>query len=458
MRLIHVDDFEMVTVASAEEAAAIEYAILSHTWGDEEVTYQDFISHDPQDRDGSSNKGFNKILACCAQARRDGIQLVWIDTCCIDKTNSVELSEAINSMYSWYWHSTVCYAYLEDVEPATHGDNISKSSSFRQARWFSRGWCLQELIAPSKVEFYARDWSDIGTKWSLREKITEITGIPGEVLLTRHLKKYSIAQKMSWAAERETTRIEDLSYCLLGIFDVNMPLLYGEGERAFTRLQKEMIARGEDSSFLLWTSGYFKGFRITDSKKGKTCAVLALHPNDFPRDGLRHAQDSEQSPLSYEEILRVDPSSLLAAQNVDNLMAWTDRRPPQLTSRGLHVKMFMGKVGPGEWEGRECRLLWTGCTYRGLNICVQIIMSASADWTVVYERACTDRVWLIDTNSFAKFQVCEIYLATDNRRDPHLDSITFRDKLLRAFPETDIDLFLTSKGTAKLKLEKSSLP
>lgn len=138
---------------------SLNYAVLSHTWGPDEITFQDY-----QSLNRKNTNGYIKILRCCEQAKLDGIEWVWADTCCIDKTNSAELSEAINSMYKWYQASTICYAYLEDVPPQNH---YFPEEAFCKARWFTRGWCLQELIAPRSVEFYATDWTELGTKWSL---------------------------------------------------------------------------------------------------------------------------------------------------------------------------------------------------------------------------------------------------------------------------------------------------
>jgi hypothetical protein len=198
-------------------------------------------------------------------AAKHSCDYVWIDTCCIDKTSSAELSEAINSMFRWYRKSKVCFAYLEDVskgpgwkvieiesndEDATPPGSPDPALSFlAKSRWFKRGWTLQELIAPKAVYFYDSSWNKIGEKRQLEEEITEITGIDSDVLYD-HTLLYtkSIARRMSWASSRETTKIEDIAYCLMGILDVNMPLLYGEGERAFTRLQEVIMQSSYDHS------------------------------------------------------------------------------------------------------------------------------------------------------------------------------------------------------------------
>jgi hypothetical protein len=172
--------------------------------------------------------------------------LQWIDTCCIDKSSSAELSEAINSMFRWYRDSEVCYAFLSDVD-ADEPPSADKST-FQQSRWFTRGWTLQELIAPGVVYFYGAGWKQIGSRETLLELIVKITRISPEYFSNGDLSQFSAAQKMSWAATRKTTRIEDIAYCLLGLFDINMPLLYGEGEHAVVRLQEEILRQFEDDS------------------------------------------------------------------------------------------------------------------------------------------------------------------------------------------------------------------
>ncbi|TBU51618.1 hypothetical protein BD310DRAFT_890577 [Dichomitus squalens] len=194
-----------------------------------------------------------KVRRACEAARADGYYLLWIDSCCIDKTSSAELSESINSMYIWYGAAHVCHVFLADVPRGD--DTDAKASLFRTSRWFTRGWTLQELLAPEDVRFLAQDWSFIGSKAGLAVVLEERTGIELEVLLhKRSLHDVSVAKRMSWAADRETTRVEDRAYSLLGIFDINMPALYGEGERAFRRLQVEILLRIPDQSLFAWTA------------------------------------------------------------------------------------------------------------------------------------------------------------------------------------------------------------
>ncbi|GKT65034.1 HET domain containing protein [Colletotrichum tofieldiae] len=245
MRLLNVDTLQL---QEFYDHNVPDYAILSHTWQEEEATLQDLAN--PA---SATKKGFSKIRSCCAQAIRDGYKWIWVDTCCIDKTSSAELSEAINSMFRWYQQSSVCYAYLEDLPPQSPGDLDQRR--FMSSKWFTRGWTLQELIAPGLVEFYDQSWNEIGTKLSLCDLIHQTTGIRHEIL-SGHLSLDSVsaAERMSWAATRNTSRLEDIAYCLLGLFDIHMPLLYGEGTRAFNRLQQEIIRSTEDLSILLWAS------------------------------------------------------------------------------------------------------------------------------------------------------------------------------------------------------------
>ncbi len=228
------------------------YAILSHTWGlaKEELTLSDIESkHLPR------GVGYEKLQGCCRQAEKDGLEYVWIDTCCIDKDKLSELSEAINSMFQFYRDADICYAYLSDVP---HGDNPGDvGSQFPSSRWFKRGWTLQELLAPSKVRFFNSRWEPLGTKSDLYSLISDITRIPSRILLgVESMHDATVAQRMSWAADRVTTRAEDKAYCLLGIFGVMMPLIYGERDEAFGRLQIEIVKKAWDDSIFAWGSGH----------------------------------------------------------------------------------------------------------------------------------------------------------------------------------------------------------
>lgn len=266
MRLINASSLKVETFRSAYDAPA--YAVLSHTWGDDEPTFASWSSRLTRLRK-ARHSGFSKIIATCKQARQDGISHVWIDTICIDKSSSAELSEAINSMFTWYQTAKICYAYLKDV-PSDPPDQTDPLDIFRRSRWFTRGWTLQELLAPDNVVFFTQSWTVLGTRNALASTIAEVTGID-QRCLTKEVKlsNYSIAQRMSWAADRSTTREEDIAYSLLGIFRINMPLVYGEGLRAFRRLQEEIIKTYDDQSILAFNN------------KLSGNSVLADHPNLF---------------------------------------------------------------------------------------------------------------------------------------------------------------------------------
>ncbi|KAI4264897.1 MAG: hypothetical protein L6R42_000011 [Xanthoria sp. 1 TBL-2021] len=216
------------------------YAILSHRWKkDEELSFGGLEEPHPQ----SNRTGYKKVKTFCVEARKRRLAYVWADTCCIDKKSSAELSEAINSMYAFYNRAAICYVYLYDV--------ISLKD-FEQSSWFTRGWTLQELLAPSKAHFFNREWKPIGSRRRLAPKIERTTGIPRRALRSFSLDEYCVAEKLSWSAKRITTREEDCAYCLLGLFQINMPLLYGEGTRAFRRLQEEIMKTSTDMSIFLW--------------------------------------------------------------------------------------------------------------------------------------------------------------------------------------------------------------
>ncbi|KAI1871635.1 hypothetical protein JX265_005621 [Neoarthrinium moseri] len=282
MRLIDVQTLRLVNIFNPQQT---EYAILSHTWGSEEVTFQEWEQVNPSGaikgqcphvhKSEYTNKikaksGYQKILGACEQAQRDGLQYLWCDTNCINKESSAELSEAINSMFAWYHDSRICYAHLPDVSvPRNHfrqtclrqledwfarnDDDVSTLAEFSGSRWWTRGWTLQELLAPGEVEFYALDWTPLGSRTSLRTVIAKVTNIHEKVLADRNkIPTFSIAQRMSWASDRKTTVIEDMAYCLLGIFGINMPMLYGQGIQAFQKLQEEIIKISDDQSIFAW--------------------------------------------------------------------------------------------------------------------------------------------------------------------------------------------------------------
>ncbi|KAL4958777.1 heterokaryon incompatibility protein-domain-containing protein [Aspergillus stella-maris] len=287
MRLLDATTFELVEFPPSQLPP---YAILSHTWETGEVLFEDLI-HGV----ALSKPGFEKLRRAATQAIQDGLSYIWIDSCCVNKDSSAELSESINSMFAWYRNAQTCYVYLPDV------GSVKDLSS---CRWFTRGWALQELIAPADVLFLSRNWMTLGSKTDLRELISNITGIDIDYSCGYwDLESASIAQRMSWAANRETTRPEDIAYCLLGIFGVNIPLLYGEGaSRAFIRLQEEIMRRSDDQSIFAW--------RDPEAQSDALYGLLATSPALFADCG---------STLFYE--------------------SWEAMPPYGMTNRGLRIEL-----------------------------------------------------------------------------------------------------------------------
>ncbi|PTB66973.1 ankyrin, partial [Trichoderma citrinoviride] len=322
------------------------YAILSHRWGKEEITLQEL------EQGVTTKEGFKKVRKCCKRAKRDGFDYAWIDTCCINKTSSAELSEAINSMYLWYYQADRCYAYLVDVP---------SKCMIEDSEWFTRGWTLQELLAPSEVHFVDEHWNDLGTRTELQGTISKCTGIPINILSgDDELESASIAQRMSWAAKRKTQRLEDRAYCLMGIFGINMPLLYGEGERAFIRLQQEIMRVSDDQSLFAWKS--------SDTRGG----LLATSPEAF--EGSK-----DIVPFNHFN----DPGD-----------------PSTVSSRGIHLAVRF--IGMG---ARGIGLAILQCTIRDGDKRPIAIYVKDQSWTMEdFERVRSDEWELLDLRNFISTQ------------------------------------------------------
>ncbi|KAI1028299.1 hypothetical protein LB503_002113 [Fusarium chuoi] len=280
MRLINVENLKLETFIGGHIPP---YAILSHRWGndDEEVSFKDMTR-------GTTNKvGMTKVKGCCRQAKKDNLKHAWIDTCCIDKESSKELDEAINSMFQWYRRAAKCYTYMADVP---HEQDIWESTSrFSTSSWFTRGWTLQELLAPAEIHFFDETWSLIGTKEELASEIEDITGISRKFLLGWvDFHQASVAQRMSWASKRMTRRDEDIAYCLLGIFNVTMPMIYGEGRKAFERLQLKIMEQTTDDSILAWgvkVQGMEFESQTGPREDNTSAGIFATSPVDFAKCG-----------------------------------------------------------------------------------------------------------------------------------------------------------------------------
>ncbi|RSL82549.1 hypothetical protein CEP51_005092 [Fusarium floridanum] len=314
-----------------------KYAILSHTWCEgQEVTLREF-----QAQDARGKLGWVKIRKAAELALHDELDYLWVDTCCIDKASSAELSEAINSMMRWYQNSEVCYTYLVDVPS---GLGRGQEAAFRRSRWFTRGCTLQELLAPSKLIFLFADWTVFETRDALAGLVSSITGVEERFLHTARawldpeparLDSASIAQRMSWASRRETTRIEDTAYCLLGIFGINMPLLYGEGPKAFIRLQEQILMSSDDQSLLAWN---FDGLKIEELEGGgSSWYVRSLYE------------------LGFAGLLATSPSAFVTCGNITRVNLGMLTPPSSLTNKGLRLELPLGSSSDTPYAFLQCQ-------------------------------------------------------------------------------------------------------
>ena len=286
------------------------YAILSHVWSQREQTYaeiKEIASSKNQrrwwKRGNDREQGISqKLVEFCKVSASLGYDWCWADTCCINKESSAELSEAINSMFEWYSKSSVCITYLHDVDGFPYRDgNPTTNAEFRASKWFTRGWTLQELIAPAAVLFANKTWHIIGSKVTLARPLASITDIGVEFLINPGaFTTASVFRRFFWARKRQTTRVEDRAYSLLGIFGVNMPTIYGEGEKAFMRLQEEILKVSSDQTLFAW--GLTRQFALFKSAPG----LLAPDPTVFEayKPGTSRSPPTCPEPLPIEELPR----------------------------------------------------------------------------------------------------------------------------------------------------------
>ena len=327
------------------------YAILSHRWlngGRDDQTFQDVQgltaasqSRTSSEPPGSQPKnlevpGLNaKIRRFCALARDHGFRFVWIDTCCIDRTSSAELTESLNSMFQWYARAAICYAFLHDVK--SDEDPYDKGSSFRSSEWFTRCWTLQELLAPSNVLFVSMDWLPLGTKESFSSLIQEVTGIDCDILIhQRPLDSVSIARRMSWASGRRASRVEDETYSLMGIFGVNMPTIYGEQHHAFIRLQQEILKSSHDQSI-------FACYQILDnpsliqSPDSDSLLLPSALQDNMHEDEWEQGRLLASSPGAFAESADISP---VPPEDFADILG-VPFRPPEynVTSCGMRMRL-----------------------------------------------------------------------------------------------------------------------
>ncbi|KAH6869076.1 heterokaryon incompatibility protein-domain-containing protein [Thelonectria olida] len=346
------------TLDFEEPGDQIPYAILSHRWLDEEVSFQEWC--DRQTRSEiAERKGYKKIRSFCREARDDGFDYVWVDTNCIDKANFSELSEAINSMFGWYRDAAACYVYLHDLdhEPATRVPDLLQRYGSR-CEWFSRGWTLQELLAPTAMRFYARDWVFLGYKEILYETLSELTGINEKYLKTPdRIFEASISERMSWMSQRQTTKPEDIAYSLIGIFDINMPLLYGEGGiKAFRRLQEEIIKVSTDQTIFAWEwpRGWDAGTKDWVTLFAPTPMAFRNSGGYTPDDRLLDGASSLYSMSNFGLSISLQIIQSCSSQSMKSLNLGASS---QLVYAGLHCVVDVGNAPHEELTAPRTRSL-----------------------------------------------------------------------------------------------------
>ena len=351
----HVD--RRTKVLEFRDDETTEYAILSHRWIDPtEVDYEEMVDLGKMDREQQDEirdcLGYKKILDACKRAQRDGYEWMWVDTCCIDKRSSAELSEAINSMYRWYGNARVCYAYLHDVDGSsfpTEEDDEKYHKSNGWPEWFSRGWTLQEMIAPQNLQFFNKDWQPIGDKKMFAQTLERITEVPKHILADGlEGNRPCVAQIISWAANRTTTRVEDRAYSLMGLLDVNMPMLHGEGKKAFHRLQLEIIRSSNDQSIFAW------GFMSSSVRFG---SVLADDPSFFEDCAGMELQNYDEFIQQYQ----------LSSTNADHLGVFP------ITNRGIQIWMLLRPYRNSNFVFQA----WLPCTTYGDPVSIDLVLCQS---------------------------------------------------------------------------------
>ncbi|KAJ8453952.1 hypothetical protein ONZ51_g13310 [Trametes cubensis] len=341
----------------------VRYAILSHVWQEDEKTFQHIRELQSkgvqtyEDQDVGS-----KIRRCINVAKSLGFEWLWIDTCCIDKTSSSELEESINSMFKWYAEADVCFAYLFDVPADCYIE--APQSEFWRSKWFTRGWTLQELIAPRQLIFMSAQWVALGTKAALADILEEITGVDAEILTFRRaLQHVGVARRLSWASRRITSKVEDKAYSLMGLFDVTMPTIYGEGMKAFRRLQEEIMKRSHDYTLFAWGRTLSSVMPYSQEtrrhKRDMSSRLFALSPSSFGNGTPKRAR---LTPIRLDAVKKIVSNCILVADLKMQVL-----REVTVTSYGVrchlpvvHGKTFSIALLPCKNSAGECvgLLLW----------------------------------------------------------------------------------------------------
>jgi hypothetical protein len=232
-----------------------QYATLSHRWGGKEPLLQDIQGKSVYDSELDPVGGITKLRSFCKTAHDAGYNWAWSDTCCIDRSNNVELQESVNSMFVWYHHSALTIVYLSDVPPS------SVSGALARSAWNTRGWTVQEFIAPKVILFYQNNWTlylDDHTpnhkeSAAIMQELKNATGIDPAAVADFRPSMNGAREKLHWASTRVTTHQEDIVYSLFGIFGVRLPVDYGEKQsKALGRLLQEIVTQSGDITSLDW--------------------------------------------------------------------------------------------------------------------------------------------------------------------------------------------------------------
>ncbi|KAL4070100.1 hypothetical protein V8B97DRAFT_2047969 [Scleroderma yunnanense] len=299
-------------------------------------------------------------------------------------------------MYQWYQNSKVCYAYLHNIPGAsfpTESDKEKYHESNGWPEWFSHGWTLQEMIALENVQFFNQDWQSIGDKRTLACTLEEITQVPSYIL-TDGLSTYRpcIAQIMSWAADRKTTRVKDRAYSLLGLLDVNMPMLYGEGNRAFQRLQLEIIRVSDDQSISAWGAG-------DDGDGGWTGSILADDPSFFWDCG-------NMESINRDEFIREVVKNVAPEEELHSIEDHFGVFP--VTNRGIQIWMLLRPLENSDSVFEA----WLPCLDAGDPVRINLVLWDSNYYRYYMQGSYTKRT----------AQFCQVYL---RYQDPPHSDVTF---------------------------------
>jgi len=374
------------------------YAILSHLWTPGEAHRFHEIGTPGIDK----KPGYHKVDMCCKLALEDGLDYVWIDTCCADAESTTAFTEALNSSYSWFQNSEVCYVYLDDVDGSE--DLESEGSTFRRCRWFKRAWTLQELLAPVNLFFFSSNWSMLGTKVGLATVISDVTGIHRDAILyPSRVPFFSIAARMSWANGRKSSKGEDRVYSLMGLFGVNLPIVYGEGEKnVFIKLQRSIMETSDDQSILAWRS-------VSSSSSPHTSGPFADSPDCYADCGnvyrIPHCQWLEYCTRYYCSPSGISPRLDFAVTNTGLRIGLPLRRREE----DMFDAILACARGVGVWNGDEYVINLEGADL------IHIPLRKCTPTAHHYERMGSDRLGTINTHATNNFDFRKICMCAPQR-------------------------------------------